>query len=201
MKRRARSIVLWYTLLFTGLLTACDSHRSSYETPAPVAAVDSAHPPSAQIADDVKFRTTLSSFQHAVKSDTPEIIAKYIHFPLQTAPKWFDEDLSHMQIDKSAGKVSASEFKEYYSNIFHADVKRLLPLAGEEDITEIDEKSDEDYYNLLRAETDKGSMLYEIYFQYAVESNNSESYFSFIFGRINGDYKVLAYYGKWPAKI
>ncbi|MBV7529412.1 hypothetical protein [Chitinophaga sp. sic0106] len=150
--------------------------------------------------DEQKFRIALAVLQQAVKKNDTVMIKKCIRFPLQTCLQWTNEDLKTTQVDKAAGKVAFYEFSEYYPNIFHAAVKRLLPKAGESALQEIDEKMNEDYYNTLRQGTDKGSKLYEVYEQYPEKSGHAESFFAFVFGRIAGEYKVVAYYAKWPVK-
>ncbi|WP_291911106.1 hypothetical protein [Chitinophaga sp. CB10] len=150
--------------------------------------------------DEQLFRKALAAFQQAVKKNDREQVKKCIRFPLQTALQWSNEDLKGMQIDKTAGRVGFNEFNDYYSDIFHAAVRRLLPAAGEEALQEIDDRMNEDYYNTLRQGTDKGSKLYEVYEQYPEKNGHAESFFAFVFARCAGEYKVVAYYGKWPVK-
>ncbi|SHL17550.1 hypothetical protein SAMN05444266_102314 [Chitinophaga jiangningensis] len=150
--------------------------------------------------DERKFRIALAVLQQAVKKNDEAQIKKCICFPLQTSLQWTNEELKTAQVDKTAGKVGFHEFSEYYPNIFHAAVKRLLPKAGEDNLQEIDEMMNEDYYNTLRQGTDKGSKLYEVYEQYPEKNGHAESFFAFVFGRVAGEYKVVAYYAKWPVK-
>jgi hypothetical protein len=44
------------------------------------------------------------------------------------------------------------------------------------------------------------SKMYEIYFQYPEKNTQSENYFAFVFGKVNGQFKVLSTYSKWPIK-
>ncbi|MGX5819277.1 hypothetical protein ACWKWU_13825 [Chitinophaga lutea] len=143
--------------------------------------------------DEQTFRKTFSAFQQAVKANDREKVRKFIHFPLQTAPQWTNDD----RPDKKAGLVTADTFTEYYPLIFHPDVRRLLPGAGEEELNEIDAPA-EDYYKTIRAGTDSGSRLYEVYLQYPEPGTHAESYFAVVFGQFSGEYKAVAYYGKWP---
>lgn len=150
--------------------------------------------------DKQNFRATFDAFRKAVKRNNIDSVKQYIHFPLQTALQWTNDDLESRPVDKSAGLVTYSEFKEYYADIFHADVRRLLPGTVESELQEIDNQTDEDYYKTLQQVTDKGSKLFEAYLQYPERNGRSESFFAFVFGRINGQYKVVAYYAKWPVK-
>lgn len=150
--------------------------------------------------DEQNFRGTFEAFRKAVKRNNIDSVKQYIHFPLQTALQWTNDDLESRPVDKSAGLVTYSEFKEYYADIFHADVRRLLPGTVESELQEIDNQTNDDYYKTLQQVTDKGSKLYEAYLQYPEHNGRSESFFAFVFGRINGQYKVVAYYAKWPVK-
>ncbi len=122
-----------------------------------------------------------------------------LYFPLQTAQQWTNDDLENMQIDRESGKVSRQEFNDYRRHIFNRDVQRLLPDAGEDALSEINEGG-EDYYKTLRKCTDKGSKMYEVYMQYPEKNGGAENYFAFVFGRVSGHYKVIGYYAKWPVK-
>lgn len=203
MKRRERYILLCYTALLGSLLAGCINHGLSSEKRLPNipdTVVNSSAKDSVSADDESKFLRAFAKFQHAVKTNTPEAVAKCIHFPFQTTPMWFNEDLRTRQINKYEGLISYNELGKYYPDIFHTDVKRLLPRAGEEELHEVEEDTDEDYYNILRQPTDKGAKLYEVYFQYPTSGTNSESFFAFVFGRIGGEYKAIAYYAKWPVK-
>lgn len=157
-------------------------------------------PPPSVSTDEQKFRTAFSALQQAVQGNNQELVKSLIRFPLQTAKQWTNEDLKDMDIDKAAGKVGADEFGEYYPKIFHADVKRLLPKAGEENFSEIDDRIGEDYYKTLQQGTDKDTKLYEVSMQYPEKNGTAESYFTFVFGSVQGQYKVIGYYAKWPVK-
>ncbi|RPD43286.1 hypothetical protein EG028_03030 [Chitinophaga barathri] len=123
-----------------------------------------------------------------------------MYFPLQTAQQWTNQDLRDMAVDKEGGKVSRQEFNSYRENIFNRDVLRLLPDAKEGELSEIDARSPEDYYKLLRKCTDRATKMYEVYMQYPEKNGTAENYFAFVFGRVKGQYKVIGYYAKWPVK-
>lgn len=150
--------------------------------------------------EEQAFRRFFAVFQKAVQQDNPGQLATLLYFPLQTAQQWTNEDLKNMDVDKESGKVSRNEFSSYHKNIFTPDVIRLLPKAKEEELSEIDAQSPEDYYRVLRRCTDKATKMYEVYMQYPEKNGTAESYFAFVFGRVKGQYKVIGYYAKWPAK-
>jgi hypothetical protein len=102
--------------------------------------------------------------------------------------------------DAPTDPITASEFNEYKSAIFNADVVRILPQATEDNIIEIDSKTNDSYYKSLRQLTDAESKMYEVYFQYPESGTQGESYCAFVFGQIQGKYKVLASYAKWPVR-
>lgn len=203
MKSSVRSTLLCYTALSVSLLAGCTSPGSSGEKRlpnSPDTGVNNSAKDTVSADDESKFLSAFAKFQQAVTTNRPEAVAKCIHFPFQTTPMWFNEDLRTRQINKYEGLISYNEFGKYYPDIFHTDVKHLLPHAGDEALHEIDEDTDQDYYKVLRQPTDKGAKLYEAYFQYPTSGTNSESFFAFVFGRIGGEYKAIAYYAKWPVK-
>ncbi|MBO9153821.1 hypothetical protein ACFOTA_16495 [Chitinophaga sp. GCM10012297] len=150
--------------------------------------------------DEQQFRSFFTAFQKAVQQNNPGQLVNLLYFPLQTAQQWTNQDLKDMNIDRESGKVSRQEFNSYRENIFNRDVLRLLPKARENQLSEIDASSPEDYYKALRKCTDKASKMYEVYMQYPETNGNAENYFAFVFGRVKGRYKVIGYYAKWPVK-
>ncbi|MGN6511131.1 MAG: hypothetical protein ACTHLD_16830 [Chitinophaga sp.] len=151
-------------------------------------------------SDERAFRVFYAGFRQAVKQQNDGLLRDMLYFPLQTAPQWTNDDLENMQIDRESGKVSRQEFNSYRQHIFNRDVRRLLPDAGEDALSEIDGGGSGDYYKTLRKCTDKGSKMYEVYMQYPEENGGAENYFAFVFGRVSGHYKVIGYYAKWPVK-
>lgn len=150
--------------------------------------------------DEKQFHTFFETFRQAVKQNNKAQLENMLYFPLQTATKWTDEDLKNMDVDKNAGKVSRQEFSQYYKDIFTADVQRVLPKAGEEDLSGISENSPEDYYHTLQKETDPHTKMYEVYMQFPEPNTNAGTYFAFVFGMVKGEYKVISYHAKWPVK-
>lgn len=182
-------------------IPATDSPQS-VQPVANIATAQQPAPPGKPAADpdEEQFRSFFAVFQKAVQRNNPAQLAAMLYFPLQTAQQWTNQDLKDMHIDKEAGKVSKQEFNSYKGNIFNQDVLRLLPKAREEQLSEIDASSPEDYYKVLRKCTDKASKMYEVYMQYPETEGNAENYFAFVFGRVKGQYKVIGYYAKWPVK-
>lgn len=208
--KAAHLTALWFScLLIAGSLVSCggSSHQTKEQKsgttlpvqPDSVVQTTGVNPPSVS-TDEQKFRTDFAAFQQAVQGDNQEMVKSFIRFPLQTGKQWTNEDLKNMEVDKAGGNVGANEFKEYYPKIIHADVKRLLPKAGEDNFSEIDDKIGEDYYKTLQQGTDKDSKLYEVSMQYPEKNGTAESFFTFVFGKVQGEYKVIGYYAKWPVK-
>lgn len=150
--------------------------------------------------DEQQFPAFYAAFRQAVEQNEEKQLENMLHFPLQTALKWADEDLKNMEVDKNAGKVSRQEFRRYYKDIFTADVKRVLPKASDDALSEISESAADDYYRSLRQETDPGSKMYEVYLQFPEQNTQAETYFAFVFGKVKGEYKVISYHAKWPVK-
>jgi len=117
-----------------------------------------------------------------------------MHFPFFTA-KLSNGNDQELPVDG----ISRKEFEPYKTGIFNEEVLRILPKLKETDLSEIEGNQDR-YYAALRKQTDQGSRLYEVYAEYRQLGRNTESYFAFVFGRVKGSYKVIAYYGKWPLR-
>lgn len=139
--------------------------------------------------DDQLFRTAFGSFKTAVEQNNEDQLKSMVHFPLQTSKG-----------NVKAGEMSEADFHSLYNDVFNADVRKLLPKAGDENIAEVDENNQEDYYKYLRQITDKDAKLYEVYTQFPEKNTNAESYFGFVFGKVKGEYKAVGYYSKWPVK-
>ncbi|TCD01388.1 hypothetical protein [Pedobacter psychroterrae] len=144
--------------------------------------------------DRAAFSLAMKDLQSAIRAKNFVKAGVYFHYPFFTAKE-----------DQANGKelpvdpIDKKEFDNYKNDIFHKDVCRILPKLGLEAVSEVTEHKDS-YYTVLREHTDPNTRLYELYAQYAGESGASESYFGFVFGKIKGRYKILAYYGKWPLR-
>ncbi|QXV65581.1 hypothetical protein INP83_00320 [Mucilaginibacter sp. 21P] len=160
---------------------------------------DTSYPKHAPLTDEKLFRIFISKFKNAVKTHNKAQLQALFHFPLQTSPQWSNEDLKNSAIDYNSGLISATEFSVYYPDIFTKDAVKLVGASGEDDLSEIDNTTTEDYYKKLMPLTDKGSTLYELEKQYT-QNNGQETSFGFVFGKIKGAYKVLSYYRPWPLK-
>ncbi|NTE05440.1 hypothetical protein G6M24_50785 [Agrobacterium tumefaciens] len=152
-------------------------------------------PPLVRLTDEQEFRRTLENLKGTLKQKNLKKIASLLNYPFYT---------SHKEVPNGIGipvdPISLTEFDSYKSAIFNADVMRILPLCKEDNLSEIDEKTDEVYYRSLKKLTDTGSKMYEVYMQYPESNTQAESYFSFIFGKVNGQFKILSTYAKWPVK-
>lgn len=151
--------------------------------------------------DEELFEAFFAQFKKAVLRNDKQKIISMIYFPFQTSPLWFNEDAKYMTIDKGKGRMDSSEFYQYYKGIFSSDVKRLFPKLNNDDITSFNDGSNDDYYYTLQKIVDKGSAMFEVYAQFTFTNESlAGSYFGFVFGKVNGQYKALSFYSKWPVK-
>lgn len=148
---------------------------------------------------DGKFKSFYKTFQEAIKTDRLDVLSAKMYFPFQTI-YWVDDINELSEEEKMDGLIDSNDFKRYHSTIFHKDVKRLVPQMEIERIQQIDIASSGDYYKKLGQLVDDQSTLYELYCQYAEDSTVGDDYFAFIFGKVNNEYKVLAYYSKFRIK-
>jgi ABC-type amino acid transport system permease subunit len=144
--------------------------------------------------DESAFRLALKNFQAAVLHNNFAKAGSILHFPLSTAKA--DQGYGR---ELPADSISETEFERYKNAIFNQDVCRILPKLGNQAIRGL--KGNEDsYYIALSKAIDQGSRMYELYAQYPARGEGSESYFAFVFAKIKGRYKVVAYYSKWPLR-
>lgn len=179
------------------LTLACNSNtpkaKASADSPQAAINVNVAHA-SAQ-DDESNFRSLLGSFKLALIKKDFKATAGLMHFPFYTSNGTQGEGKG-----VATDPISADEFSNYQKDIFNADVLHLLPKYTEDQLSEIDEKTDDSYYNSLKKITDNGSRLYEVYFQYPEMHTQADNFFGFVFGKIDGKYRVIASYAKWPVK-
>ncbi len=95
-----------------------------------------AAPPSASTNEQL-LQTTFSAFRTAATAGDYTTVEKMIHFPLQTAPKWSDEDLRSSKPDTVTGQITQRQFSTYRDKIFNPEVKVVLEKEGNEEIREI----------------------------------------------------------------
>lgn len=189
------------TVLLLLVAFGCESQPAIATSPAAKPAADSAANTAKQttLTDEQLFRAFIVKFKNAVKAkDTAQVKALF-NFPLQTSPQWSNEDLKNSRIDYKSGLITDKEFATYYQDIFTNDAIKLIPASAEDDLSEIDKTTTEDYYKKLMPVTDKGSTLYELEKQYA-QDNGQETSFGFVFGKVKGSYKAISYYRPWPLK-
>ncbi|MGN8070325.1 hypothetical protein [Mucilaginibacter sp. SG564] len=149
--------------------------------------------------DEQQFRAFLKKFKEAAKKHDKIQLKMMCCFPLQTLPQWTAEDMKATTINPAEGLISATEYPIYEGAIFSKDALRLIPLSKEDDLSEIDPATQDNYYNTLKKATDKGSKLYELQQQYE-QKNGKETSYGFVFGKIKGQYKVISYFCPWPLK-
>lgn len=149
--------------------------------------------------DEQQFRTFFKEFKAAVQQKNKKQLALMINFPLQTLPQWTDEDIKSTTIKPAEGLITESEYPQYANALFTKDVMRLIPKSRENDLSEIDSATPEDYYKTVGKVTDKGSKLYELQQQYEQDDGKETSY-GFVFGRVKGQYKIISYFCPWPLK-
>ncbi|MGF7073781.1 hypothetical protein [Mucilaginibacter sp. 3215] len=151
------------------------------------------------LTDEQLFRACLKQFKAAALQKNKKQLAAMFYFPLQTAPQWSNEDLRSTTVNPAEGLVSGAEYPQYEPTILSADALRLIPKSTEDDLSEIDAATDENYYKVIAKVTDKGSKLYELQQQYE-QKNGKETSYGFVFGKVNGQYKIISYYSPWPVK-
>jgi hypothetical protein len=149
--------------------------------------------------DEHQFRLFFTKFKDAVKANNKTKLTTMFSFPLQTLPQWTNDELKSNPVNIQDGLVTGNEFSQYYGDDFTKDVIKLIPASKEDDLSEIDKTTAENYYLTLKEVTDKGSTLYELEKQYT-EDDGKETSFGFVFGKVKGAYKVISYYRPWPLK-
>ena len=149
--------------------------------------------------DEQLFRSCLAKFKNAVKVKNKTEIKSLFNFPLQTLPQWTNDEVKNSTIRPQDGMIKQSEFSTYFDDIFTKDAVKLIVASKEDDLSEIEKNTSENYYITLQQVTDKGSTLFELQKQYA-QDNGQETSFGFVFGKVRGTYKIISYYRPWPLK-
>ena len=149
--------------------------------------------------DEQQFRQFFIAFKTAIKNNNQSAVKSMLYFPLQTQPQWSNEDMKSVTINPAARLITKEEYPKYQNVIFTKDAIRLIPQATEDNLSEIDNHTDEGYYNTLKKATDNGSTLYELQQQY-VQDNGKETSYGFVFGKVQGKYKVISFFSPWPVK-
>jgi hypothetical protein len=150
-------------------------------------------------SDEQQFRLFFTKFKNAAKAKKKSQLTGMFNFPLQTLPQWTNDELKSNPVNATDGLITVTEFPQYFGDIFTKDAVKLIPASSENDLSEIDKTTTENYYLTLKQVTDKGSTLYELEKQYP-EDNGKETSFGFVFGKVKGAYKVISYYRPWPLK-
>jgi len=186
------------TVLLLQVAYGCESQPAGAASPAAKRLADNTVKQKA-VTDEQLFRAFIIKFKNAVKTQNKAQLQALFNFPLQTSPQWSNEDLKNSRIDYNTGLIHKGDFVTYYNDIFTKDAIKLIPASAEDDLSEIDKATTEDYYKKLMPVTDNGSTLYELEKQYT-QDNGQETSFGFVFGKVNGSYKAISYYRPWPLK-
>jgi hypothetical protein len=149
----------------------------------------------AKNGDEAAFRKSLRNFKAAVAGRDVGKAEALMNFPFFTSRSSIGSGR-----DLPVDPISRKEFQTYKSDIFNAEVIRVLPRLNESSVAEM-EGNEDTYDAALRSMADPGSKLYEVYAQYEQKGRNTESFFAFVFARVKARYRVVAYYGKWPVTI
>lgn len=186
-------------ILFALALPPAYSCNQGGTTHAIKPAPQTARPAAKNIPDEELFRKFFIQFKVAAKQKNMPQLLSMFNYPVQTNPQWNNEDLRNSTANQADGLMKKPELQQYLDDIFTKDALRLIPRSTDNDLSEIDKTTPEDYYKRLSKYTDKGSTLYELNIEYA-QHNGKETQFGFVFGKIGGGYKILSYYSPWPLK-
>lgn len=192
LKRERILVVLWMlTLLGSGCTTNAVKNEKSDTTKS----ISKEKPITTFVNDEEDFTAFFEHFKQQVRDNQAAQLPGLLNFPFYTG-----NEETETSMGKPSDKIEQSTFGQYRTAIFNADVLRLIPEFPADSLVEINKHPDELYYQTLQKVTDPGSTLYEAYLQYQETGTQAESFFGFVFGRVKGNYKAIAYYGKWPVK-
>lgn len=148
------------------------------------------------------FDKFFTKFVRAVRRNNEQELATLIHFPLQTASVRTLTGLEYERVDTTEDLIQREEFHKYYPNIFYPELRKQFRTVNSDDLSELEGVDGEGYYRILHRITNKGTPMFELYAQWTYTNTGlAGSYFGFVFGKVNNEYKMLSYYGKFPAKI
>lgn len=184
-------MALLLTLSFS--LMGCRPGKSVDKHVAPGTATNVTNRPA--INDEQEFRSLFKKFKIALAAKNIDAASEMLRFPFFTSYNQQENGMG-----AASDPISYMEFADYSKAIFNDDVLSLLPKCKEDNLSEIDGNTNEHYYKSLKKITDPGSKMYEAYLQYPEAHSNAESFFGFVFGRVNGKFKAIAVYAKWPVK-
>ncbi|WP_028295780.1 hypothetical protein [Olivibacter sitiensis] len=146
---------------------------------------------------DAELATFFHHLQDLVANDELDEIKNMIAFPLQTL-YWIDGDDSISMEEKQQGLMSEEDYEEYKNDLFYEPVWTYMPQASETEVRQINVASSGSYYKELQQKLDVNSPIYEYYRQYTLDGKVDGDFFAFVFGKVNGQYKIVGYYSKWP---
>ncbi|WP_133177669.1 hypothetical protein [Chitinophaga parva] len=148
------------------------------------------------------FDKFFTKFVRAVRRNNERELTTLIHFPLQTASVRTLTGLEYERVDTAEDLIQQDEFHKYYPNIFYPELRKQFRMVNSDDLSELEGVDGEGYYRILHRITDKGTPMFELYAQWTYTNTGlAGSYFGFVFGKVDNEYKILSYYGKFPAKF
>lgn len=139
---------------------------------------------------DKEFRTFYKGFQRNLAADSINALKRVMYFPFQTI-HWIDGMNTLTDEEKADGLIEEADVDRLRNQIFHEEARKLIPTMEVERIQQIDIAGSGDYYKRLGNIVDRGSTLLELYFQ---DASLSDDYFAFVFGKVQNEYRILAYY-------
>ena len=195
-----RNLLVLWTVLFITAGSCTNSTNSSASPTATINNIQRSSPADkTKKSDEQLFRDFFNKFKVTLRAKKKAQLTLLVHFPLQTAPQWTNDELKNTAFTPKEGLIDVKEFKEYFDDIFSKNTIKLILESSDDDLSEIESSTTEDYYKTLKQVTDKSSVLYELQKQY-VQANGKETSFGFVFGKIGGTYKVVSFYRPWPLK-
>lgn len=146
---------------------------------------------------DPELRTFFGRLQELVAQDRLDELKAMIAFPLQTL-YWIDGADSLTAEEKQMGIMGEEAYDDYKNELFYEPVWTYLPEASETEVRQIDVLASGAYYKDLQQKLDANSPIYEYYRQYTLDGKVGGDFFAFVFGKVDGQYKIVGYYSKWP---
>ncbi|WP_316804959.1 hypothetical protein [Pedobacter nototheniae] len=152
--------------------------------------------------DDYNYALFYLKFMAAARSKDEAKITAMVHFPFQTTKeklKYDRESRTYKVIGAenwNGGLLSKKQFNVAYHKIFTNEILENIPETRQKDVMGSfpgNVKINDDYYGQLRAFTDAGSNMYAVSIELPVKKRKYTNV-RFIFGRVNGEYKVLSYF-------
>jgi hypothetical protein len=140
-----------------------------------------------------------SQFRNSVYELDIDALGQMMHFPFQTG-YWIDGIDSLTAEEKSFSAIQQEEYPDYAEDIYNGFVQEGVEQASAGDLREIDLTASGSYYQYLSKLVDPGTSLWELYRRFDDPETGDPEFFGFVFGKIKGEFKVLAYHDPWPVR-